>query len=108
MSARGAFLRGLGLGLLCVSQPLYSLVTSQPDFFAARGSGDWNIVAVGLLAALPALLWGAAAALTSAEALSVGAAAALLTGQACAGLPDRKSTRLNSSHIQKSRMPSSA
>ena len=24
------------------------------------------------------------------------------------GLPDRKSTRLNSSHIQKSRMPSSA
>ena len=29
-------------------------------------------------------------------------------GQANASDPDRKSTRLNSSHIQKSRMPSSA
>ena len=29
-------------------------------------------------------------------------------GLACGGTPDRKSTRLNSSHIQKSRMPSSA
>ena len=28
--------------------------------------------------------------------------------QACAEVADRKSTRLNSSHIQKSRMPSSA
>ena len=33
-------------------------------------------------------------------------AAALAAG--AAGAPDRKSTRLNSSHIQKSRMPSSA
>ena len=35
----------------------------------------------------------------------------ILTGAGpvfCAGMEDRKSTRLNSSHIQKSRMPSSA
>ena len=31
-----------------------------------------------------------------------------LTSQGCAVLPDRKSTRLNSSHSQQSRMPSSA
>ena len=35
-------------------------------------------------------------------------AAATARGVAVAHLPDRKSTRLNSSHIQKSRMPSSA
>ena len=29
-------------------------------------------------------------------------------GLACCAIEDRKSTRLNSSHIQKSRMPSSA
>ena len=32
----------------------------------------------------------------------------LAVGSVCAMLQDRKSTRLNSSHIQKSRMPSSA
>ena len=31
-----------------------------------------------------------------------------ITGISLPGMPDRKSTRLNSSHIQKSRMPSSA
>ena len=34
--------------------------------------------------------------------------AALNPGSSYRGLQDRKSTRLNSSHIQKSRMPSSA
>ena len=34
--------------------------------------------------------------------------AALLPGSPISRLGDRKSTRLNSSHIQKSRMPSSA
>ena len=37
-----------------------------------------------------------------------GEGVAIVFVNACAGVPDRKSTRLNSSHIQKSRMPSSA
>ena len=40
-------------------------------------------------------------------AVQYGADAVFIGGQAY-GLRDRKSTRLNSSHIQKSRMPSSA
>ncbi|TBR16986.1 hypothetical protein EPO15_17915 [bacterium] len=84
---RGAFLRGLGLGILAVSQPLYSLLAGQPGFFAARGADGSDIVAVCLLALFPALNWGAAAALGVGESVSAGAAAALLAGQASAGLP---------------------
>lgn len=93
-SPRGAFLRGTGLGILAVSQPLYSLLSSQPGFFAARGADAGDIAAVCLLGLLPALNWGAAAALAAAfgagkpaEAFSAGAAAALLTSQAAANLP---------------------
>lgn len=88
-SPAGAFLRGLGLGILAVSQPLYSLLSSQPGFFAARGADAADIVAVCLLALLPALIWGAAAALAgeAGESISACAAAALLTAQAASALP---------------------
>lgn len=94
ISARGAFLRGLGLGILAVSQPLYSLLSSQPGFFAARGADAGDILAVCFLALLPALNWGVAAAVgaalgkgEAAESFSAGAAAALLTAQATTALP---------------------
>lgn len=90
----GAFLRGLGLGILAVSQPLYALLAAQPGFFAARAADSGDILAVALLALLPALNWGAVAALAAAlgrgaaaDAASAGLAAALLAGQGAASLP---------------------
>lgn len=84
-------LRGAGLGILAVSQPLYALVAAQPEFFAARGAHAVDIVAVAVLCLLPALGWGAAAALAVAlglgESASAALAAALLAGQAGAALP---------------------
>lgn len=89
-SPGGAFLRGLGLGVLAVSQPLYSLIAAQPEFFAARGADAADILSVAALALLPALAWGlaaaAAVALGGGEAASAALAAALLAAQASAKL----------------------
>ena len=62
----------------------------------------WNI-GLGQNAFLTAGLFGAATMLVDRRPIAAG----LLFGALCYK-PDRKSTRLNSSHIQKSRMPSSA
>lgn len=89
-SPGGAFLRGFGLGVLAVSQPLYSLISAQPEFFAARGADAGDIACVAALALLPALAWGLAAAsavaLGGGEAASAALAAALLAAQASAKL----------------------
>ncbi|MBI2363138.1 MAG: hypothetical protein HYV15_07125, partial [Elusimicrobia bacterium] len=62
MSRGAAFLRSSGLAVLAVSQPLYALLHASPDFFAARGAGNADVLLTALLVLLPALLWGAAAA----------------------------------------------
>ena len=73
---------------------------------AAKALAHWLAAGVPLIVATPALglLLNLDASATAAVALTlaVGTPALTFTGI------DRKSTRLNSSHIQKSRMPSSA
>jgi hypothetical protein len=65
---RSLALRGLHLFVLsgfALAQPLFDLLGRTPEFFVARGSTSWDVVALGLgLALLPALL------LLGAEALA--------------------------------------
>ncbi|MBI5595445.1 MAG: sulfatase-like hydrolase/transferase [Elusimicrobia bacterium] len=88
MSRAAAFLASAGLAVLAVSQPLYALLHASPEYFAARGAGNSDIVLTALLVLVPALLWGAAAAPFGTAGLraSAGLAAALLAAQAASGL----------------------
>ncbi|MBI3300209.1 MAG: sulfatase-like hydrolase/transferase [Elusimicrobia bacterium] len=55
-----AFAAAAGIGVLAVSQPLYSFLLASPEFFAARSLGRPDIAALGvLLFLLPALAFGA-------------------------------------------------
>ena len=93
----------LGLELLTLS--LYALVALQRDSAVASEAAMKYFVlgalASGMLLYGMSMIYGATGTLTLTE---VAKQIANLSGQAT----DRKSTRLNSSHIQKSRMPSSA
>ena len=86
MTRGGAFLRATGLAVLSVSQPLYSLLLGAPEYFAARGSGNLDILRSAALILLPALLWGAAASLFKEKGVraTAGLAAGLLAAQAAA------------------------
>ena len=87
------------------------------DLYRLRGSAEESIAILKRLAASPEP-WAAAEALTQLAMMNLGGkkesagdAKALIDqarNLAGADKRDRKSTRLNSSHIQKSRMPSSA
>ena len=61
----------------------------------------WIAIVVGFVGVLIVLRPGAVR-------VSLGAALVLFSNMAFAGVSDRKSTRLNSSHVSESRMPSSA
>ena len=67
--------------------------------FIRHGEKSRTVMLDVLLALLPALIW---------SIYIFGARAAVLCAVGIAFAVDRKSTRLNSSHIEESRMPSSA
>ena len=101
-----ALARWLGVAAtVAVAIALADAYGVNSDFFSVNRApggtlGNRNFVAHIAALAFPLLVWLAATARSSARAL-VGALAILM----CA---DRKSTRLNSSHVSESRMPSSA
>ena len=75
------------------------------------GVGDWDVGIVGEkigAVALPGMLPAAATQVIDARGKIVVPGGIETHAHAVANVQDRKSTRLNSSHIQKSRMPSSA
>ena len=90
-SFRAAGLHLAGLSALAVAQPVFDLLSRNPEFFAVRGSTRWDIVlfAVGLVVLPPLLLLGlealaglaAARAATAAHLLFVGVLVGLLVMQ---------------------------
>ena len=96
------------------------IVMNMHDVGAAVSAGTRPLTALGIVVGLAVLregaevvlfLYGVAVSGTSATAVLSGGFLGILAGAAFSALTyfgDRKSTRLNSSHIQKSRMPSSA
>ena len=80
----------------------------MPGFFAPAGRPILLAPAGSPPAAMAALQAGADAVYVGLKGWSRGGAKGELTSAELLDVLDRKSTRLNSSHIQKSRMPSSA